>query len=237
VFTSEEYGDRFASHLGAEHVSVDPDRVTHPVSGTLVRADRAAQWHQLEACVRAGLVRRVCVLGAESTGTSTLAEALADHYETVCVPEYGREFCEDRMRRGMTLDWRSDHFVEIASRQQAIEDQAARECDPVLICDTDALATSIWHERYLDERSPVVEALAAGRTYALYVLTSDDIPFVQDGTRDGEHVRGWMTQRFRDVLAARSEPWIEVTGRHEDRLRAAIRAIDEICCPASIEAV
>ena len=231
VFTSEEYGERFANYLGATHVSVDPDRTAHPVSGTLVRADASAHWHQLEACVRAALVRRVCVLGAESTGTSTLARALAEHYGTICVPEYGREFCEERLRSRVPIDWRTEHFVEIAREQQVLEDRAARDCGAVLICDTDALATSVWHERYLDEPSPVVEALAAARTYALYVLTSDDIPFVQDGTRDGEHVRGRMTQRFREVLATRSEPWIEVTGSHEDRLRAAVAAIDEICCP------
>lgn len=236
VFTSEEYGERFASYLGAKHVSVDPTRATHPVSGTLVRADASAHWHELEACVRAALVRRVCVLGAESTGTSTLAQALAEHYESICVPEYGRKFCEERLNSGLPLDWRTEDFVEIALEQQALEDRTARECGAVLICDTDALATAVWHERYLGEPSPEVESLAAARTYALYILTSDDIPFVQDGTRDGEHVRRWMTERFREVLEARSEPWIEVTGSHENRLRAAVRAIDEICCPSRDEA-
>lgn len=236
VFTSEEYGERFASYLGAKHVNVDPNRATHPISGTLVRADASAHWHELEACVRAALVRRVCVLGAESTGTSTLAQALAEHYGTVRVPEYGRQFCEERLSSGVPLDWRAEHFVEIAREQQALEDRAARDCGAVLICDTDALATSVWHERYLGTTSPEVAELAAARSYSLYILTSDDIPFVQDGTRDGEHVRGWMTERFRDVLAARSDPWIEVAGSHECRLRAAVRAIDEICCPSSVEA-
>jgi HTH-type transcriptional repressor of NAD biosynthesis genes len=98
----------------------------------------------------------------------------------------------------------------------------------LLICDTDALATSIWHERYLGTRSPDVEALAAGRTYALYVLTADDIPFVQDGTRDGEHLRGWMTDRFRQALAQRTEPWIEVRGDRAQRLAVATARIDQV---------
>ncbi len=96
----------------------------------------------------------------------------------------------------------------------------------MLICDTDALATSVWHERYMGTRSPEVEQLAASRSYALYLLTSDDIPFVQDGTRDGEHVRGWMTERLRAVLADRTEPHVEVRGPHEQRLAQAIEAID-----------
>ena len=60
-----------------------------------------------------------------------------------------------------------------------------------------------------------VERIAASRSYALSVLTSDDIPFVQDGLRDGEHLRGWMTQRFRERL---QEPWIEVYGSVEERV-------------------
>jgi len=92
------------------------------------------------------------------------------------------------MATGAPHDWRTDDFVGIATQQQADEDAAARHSGPLLVCDTDALATSIWHERYLGYRSPEVEALAAARHYALYVLTMDDISFVQDGTRDGEPV-------------------------------------------------
>lgn len=224
VFTSERYGPWYANFLGARHVCVDEARVNFPVSGTAVRADPTAHWHLLEPCVRAWYVRRICIAGAESTGTTTLARALARHYNTTWVPEYGRQFCDERVV-GNAFEWKTEHFVEIAKRQQADEDQAARGCGPALICDTDALATAIWHERYLGLRSPEVEALAASRRYPLYVLTSDDIPFVQDGTRDGEHHRSWMTRRFREELSHRQGPWLEVKGSHEDRMRAAIEAI------------
>lgn len=227
VFTSEDYGPRYAAFLGARHVGVDPRRSRFPVSGTAVRADPAAWWHLLEPCVRAWYVQRVALVGAESTGTTTLARALAAHYRTAWVPEYGRQFCEERqVTAGPAWEWETGHFVDIASRQQADEDAAARSSGPLLICDTDALATSIWHERYLGSRSKVVDSMASARTYALYILTSDDIPFVQDGTRDGEHLRSWMTQRFREKLARRREPWIEVTGTHEQRLAYAIEAIE-----------
>ena len=89
---------------------------------------------------------------------------------------------------------------------------------PWFVCDTDALATGIWHERYVGTRLPSVEQLAASRPPALYVLTSDDIPFVQDGLRDGEQLRGWMTQRFCEVFTAHSAPRIVVRGSPEDRL-------------------
>jgi len=71
-----------------------------------------------------------------------------------------------------------------------------------------------------------VAALAAARSYSLYLLTADDIPFVQDGTRDGEHLRGWMTERFRAALAARPEPWFELRGDRASRLDTAVTHID-----------
>jgi len=169
------------------------------------------------------------VLGAESTGTTTLARELADRYRCPLVPEYGRTFCEQkRLAHASTISWRSEDFVHIARQQQADEDAAARQAWPLLICDTDALATSIWHERYLGTASPEVAALAASRSYTLYLLTGDDIPFVQDGTRDGEHLRGWMTNRFRHALAVRSEPWIEVRGSRTARFATATARIDQL---------
>ncbi len=228
VFTSEGYGPVYARYLGARHVAVDPDRRRYPVSGTMVRADPYRYAEFLAPCVRAWFVRRVCVLGAESTGTTTLARDLAEHYGCHWVPEYGRAYCEEQAASGTATGWRTEEFEHIARRQLADEDAAARLGGRLLICDTDALATSVWHERYLNAPSPAVRVLAAGRRYALYVLTSDDIPFVQDGTRDGEHIRGWMTGRFREVLAQRTEPWIEVRGGRAERLAAATSRIDEL---------
>jgi HTH-type transcriptional repressor of NAD biosynthesis genes len=215
--------------MGAGHVSVDPDRRRFPISGTAVRAAAWRYGDYLAPCVRAWYVRRICVLGAESTGTTTLARELADRYRCPLVPEYGRTFCEQkRLAHASTIGWRSEDFVHIARQQQADEDAAARQAWPLLICDTDALATSIWHERYLCTVSPEVAALAASRSYTLYILTGGDIPFVQDGTRDGEHLRGWMTNRFRHALAVRSEPWIEVRGSRTARFATATARIDQL---------
>ena len=99
---------------------------------------------------------------------------------------------------------------------------------PLLICDTDVLATAVWHERYLGTRSSSGEALAKERVPDLYILTGDEIPFVQDGLRDGEHVRDWMTGRFRELLAAQPAPWIEVSGARNERLHAAAVAVETL---------
>ena len=231
VFTSEDYGEAYARFLGCRHVMVDRNRTHVEVSARAIRAAPLRHWEYLERCVRAFFAKRVSVVGAESTGTTTLARDLALHYDTVWVPEYGREYCEKLQAAGVdlwTYQWRSAEFTEIARKQQEMEDDMAREANRVLICDTDVLATEIWHERYLRTGSPDVGAIAAAHRHHLYLLTDCDLPFVQDGLRDGETIRQWMTRRFEDVLTERGLPWVKISGTGEQRLSAAVAEVDKL---------
>lgn len=124
--------------------------------------------------------------------------------------------------------WRSPEFTEIARKQQELEDALARQANRILICDTDVLATGIWHERYLGSVSPEVDMIAASHRHSLYLLTDCDLPFVQDGLRDGETIRQWMTRRFEEVLAERGLPWLKISGQGEKRLSAAVREVDKL---------
>ena len=227
VFTSDEYGSELADRLGASWVQVDPGRVLHPVSGTAVRADPAALWWALAPAVRAWLTPRVVVLGAESTGSTTLAEALADRLGTAWVPEYGRLHSEVR-EGGLDAPWRSDEFDLIVDRQIGWEDAARRLVPrPLLVCDTDVLATAVWHERYVGPAPAALWARAAAHPPVLYVLTGDEIPFVDDGLRDGEHLRHDMHRRFREVLDGQPVPWTEVRGSVAERVEAVLPAVEE----------
>lgn len=226
VFTSEAYGEAYAHFLGCRHVAVDPARVAVPCSATAVRADPLAMWSFLSPPLRGYLAKRFCVVGAESTGTTTLARDLAAHFDTIWVPEYGREYSEARLARGDDSLWATSEFVAIAIEQCRQEDAAAREANGLLICDTDAFATSIWHRRYLGTRSPEVEAIADRYRYDLYLLTGDEIPFVQDGTRDGEHIRRWMHDTFVEELARTGRDYVLLRGSREERLTRAVREIE-----------
>lgn len=247
VLTSEPYGPELARRLGAQHVSVDPGRSLAPVSGTSVRADPVANWELIAPPVRGWFARRVVVVGAESTGKTTFAIDLAAALRarggpwglTRCVPEFGREHTVRLLARARAeaqlagrhpprleeLVWPSEDFVAIAAEQNRLEDEAARWGGPVLVCDTDAFATSIWHERYLGTRSPAVEALA--RAHPLYLLTHPtDVPFDQDGLRDGQHLRDWMTRSFEERLRASGRRWSWLRGGREARVAGALGAID-----------
>jgi NadR type nicotinamide-nucleotide adenylyltransferase len=251
VFTSEDYGPELARRLGAEHVAVDPNRLTYPVSGTAVRADPVAHWSHLASVTKAGLTARVVVLGAESTGTTTLAEELTDHFrsrrgsftDTRLVPEYGRVHTEQKLaaeqalakaggRIPPTLDnlvWTVGDFVDVAGRQAVAEDEAAAHGAPILLCDNDPWAATVWAERYLDRAYDEVSAAVGDRRPNLYLLTDHvGVPFTQDGWRDGEHRREWMTARFVRGLRERGVPWVLLTGNREHRLRRAVRACDAL---------
>lgn len=225
VFTSEDYGSRYACAMGCVHVCVDRARAAVPCSGTAVRADPFACWDFIAPPVRGFFTKRVCVLGAESTGTTTLSMALAAHYRTAWVPEYGREYSEIKQARGES-EWQSSEFLHIAAEQNRQENAAARQADRVLICDTDSFATHLWHRRYIGRFHTGIAALAAQRRCDLYLLTGDEIPFVQDGLRDGEHIRHTMHGWFEEALRGQPIPWLLLRGPHEARFSAAVQAIN-----------
>jgi len=235
VFTSEAYGQELARRLNAQHVLVDIDRRGFPVSGTAVREDPAAHWRLLPPATRAALTKRVVVLGSESTGTTTLSRQLADHYRTSWVGEYGREVSYDKQTAGTLDAWTQEDFLRIYLGQSRREEDAAREAGPVMIADTDPFATLIWEERYRGEASAEGRHLVALRPPpALYILTDHvGVAFEQDGIRDGEHLRAWMTARFEQELNAQPAPWIKVSGSRRQRLQQAVKAIDALLADGS----
>ena len=228
LFTSEDYGAPFAQALGCEHILIDRARKSVPISGTQIRSASFENWHFLEAPVRAWYALRICLVGAESTGKTTLAQALAAHYETAWIPEYAREYSERKIAAGSTA-WSSSEFIGIAQTQCDRENTGARAANRILICDTDAFATTIWYERYFGKRSPELEAIAAKQKHPdLYLLTDIDIPFQHDNIRDGEGIRTWMHQTFKDELTRQKRPFKLLSGAPEERLAQAIAEIDKL---------
>lgn len=245
VFTSEPYGAELARRFRAADVRLD--RSVLAISGTEVRADLPAAWWKLPAATRAGLTTRVVLVGAESTGKTTLAEALAVGLRQQAgawgavraVPEYGREWWMGRVAalraRVPDAPWAGVTFApadfeHIAATQTAREEQAARAGGPALICDTDAFATALWAERYLGRSVPEVPAETAqlpGRR--LYLLMGvDGAPFVQDGWRDGEQIRAAMDSRFRDRLEAAGADWVSIDGDWATRAASAWAVVERL---------
>jgi NadR type nicotinamide-nucleotide adenylyltransferase len=172
------------------------------------------------------------LIGAESTGKTTLARQLAERFGTNWVEEFGREYWERKVAgldmTGPLPGWTSEEFVAIAAEQQRRENLAARVANRVLFCDTNAFATGTWHERYMGHRDARVDAIGLADKVDLYLLAEPDFPFVQDGFRDGESIRDWMHGRFVEVLAEQPAPVARITGAGEARLDRAVRAVEAL---------
>jgi NadR type nicotinamide-nucleotide adenylyltransferase len=166
-------------------------------------------------------VRRIAVLGAESSGKSTLCEALARRYDTLWVPEYLREFVEVNGR----VPFEADQYG-IARTQLAREDAAAAQANRFLFCDTTPLMTALYSRVYWGRVDAQLDALARRHDYALTLVTAPDTPWVPDGLmRESEEVRERVFGMVEGELDARGIRFVLVEGDLPHRLRQVEAAL------------
>ena len=224
VFTSERYGESFARRLGAAHRLVDLDRDRVPISGTRMREDIHAQRQWLDPVVYAHFVERVVLLGAESTGKSTLAARLAQEYDTRHVDEYGREVFSQ-------LDGRLDphHFVEIARGHRDREARALRSpgVHRYLFCDTNAMTTAAFSFMMTGQAQPQLLRFAddCASRYPHVFVCATDLPFEQDGWRASEAVRAAHQGLLCYELHVRGIPYTTLRGDLEERVQQVKAAL------------
>lgn len=170
---------------------------------------------------------KVVLFGPESTGKSTVARLLAEHYSTVFVPEYSRIYAEKQLLQNKLLT--KDDVLPIAGGQMRRENELAPKADTVLICDTDLLETKVYSEAYYDGIcDPGLEKYAIENTYDLYFLTYIDMPWEADDLRDKPHERETMFEAFENALKTYNKPYILLKGTIKERLRLAIGQIDKL---------
>lgn len=169
------------------------------------------------------LPARVAILGAESTGKSTLAPRLAARYGTLWVPEYLREFVETHQRVPFEHDQ-----VEIARTQRAREDAMASspEARRWLFCDTTPLMTAVYSRIYWGRVPPDLLALEAAHDYAYTLVAGLDLPWVPDGLqRESEEVRAKVHACLLEVLRERGIPFTLLEGDLPQRMRQVESAL------------
>ncbi|WP_400191181.1 AAA family ATPase [Hymenobacter sp. B81] len=225
VFSSEAYGPGFAQHLGAAHVSIDAARLAFPVSGSRIRAgvyEQMAWLHPLVAAHfrSARYVQRVVLLGAESSGKSTLTAALGREFGTSWVAEYGRTRYEEK---GGALAF--DDMLHIARRHRELEDEALARARHFLFVDTNALTTVLYAYAYFGRCAPELRALALDcrERYAHTFVCAPDFAFEQDGTRAPAAVQPWHHGAVLVQLDLLGIPYTLLTGPLAERL-AQVRA-------------
>jgi len=171
---------------------------------------------------------RIVLTGSESTGKSTLAAELAQHYGVEFVPEFVRTFAEEK---GAPIEF-TDHGL-IAHGQLALEDEYLARFRPALpallmIQDTDLLSTVVYCRHYFGRCPEWIEEAARLRRPHLYLLCYPDIPWIADGVRDRGHRRDEMHELFQSAVAASGTRSVDLRGDRKTRLADAVTAIDAL---------
>lgn len=164
------------------------------------------------------------MLGPESTGKSTLCEQLAEHYKTIWVPEYAREYLE---KNGS--DYSYEDLLEIAKGQLAAERAAETGAkNNLLIIDTDMHVMKVWCDFVFGKTHSFIEEALAKNEHDLYLLCAPDLPWVKDELREYPDLetRQKLFGIYKAMMEKQIKPWVEINGDYEERLQKAIKAID-----------
>ena len=223
VFTSEHYGAGYAAEMSryfaaytdfpaVRHVLVDLHRAQIPISGTRLRGAIHEFKEYLSPVVYASFVERICFLGGESSGKSTLTAHLAEEFATESVAEYGRTLSEEKNNVLVYED-----LLRIAKTHIADEERAAAAAHRYLFIDTSPLTTLLYSLHLFGKADPELRWLSE-RRYDRTFLCAPDFPFVQDGTREGDGFRERQHAWYLEKLAARQIPFTLLAGDLQTRI-------------------
>lgn len=153
--------------------------------------------------------KKFVFVGPESSGKSTICLRLVEHFKCDYIPEVCRLMAESKIPNNTSdkidFNFTLDDFISMAHTQNIFENTLYTHNSPFLICDNDSFALTIWCERYLDQYYSEIYEIYKNASYLnnddkIYILLKHNVPFVQDGYRDGEHIRHWMFERFKTEL-------------------------------------
>jgi len=169
------------------------------------------------------MIKRIAITGPESTGKSQLAKKLAEHYNTVWVPEFAREYLNIINRPYVQAD-----ILEIAKGQVESEDRLANFAKKILFCDTEAIVTKIWSEfLYKNCHEWILGEIKKNR-YDLYLLCNIDLPWVADPLREHPVKRQYFFDLYYKELKSRDFNFYVISGEGDERFQNAIDIIENI---------
>ncbi len=181
------------------------------------------------------MLKKIVVIGPESTGKSTLCEKLAAHYNTEWCPEYAREYL---LKYG--TDYSYDNLLEIAKGQVALEEksiatieknaQLAANSSQLLFIDTDMYVMQVWCQFVFGKVHSWILNQVIHRKYDLYLLCNVDLPWVKDELREYPDLerRQKLYNIYKGIMINQAVPWIDISGNYDERLQKAIDAVDAL---------
>lgn len=179
-------------------------------------------------------IKKIVVVGPESTGKSTLCEKLATHYNTIWVREYAREYL---LKNG--TDYSFDNLLDVAKGQLANEEKGIAEiteklqhtsANLPLFIDTEMYVMKTWCEFVFGKCHQWILNQVVERKYDLYLLANVDAPWVRDELREYPDLetRARLYHHYKDIVINQNVPWVDISGNYDERLAKAINSVDKV---------
>jgi len=170
---------------------------------------------------------KIALFGPESTGKTTLAKQLAEYYKTEWVPEYAREYLQEKWDVNQQI-CDIDDMLPIAFGQTKLENESALIANNYLFCDTNLLVTKVFSEVYYDYCDPLLDQAAREHEYDLFFLTDIDVPWEKDDLRDRPEERESVFAIFKQSLIDNKKPFVILSGDKKLRLKKAVAIINDL---------
>lgn len=170
---------------------------------------------------------KIAIFGPESTGKTTLATQLAEYYKTVWVPEFARDYLQEKLDSGRGICDAND-MLPIAYGQTKLENEKVLIAKKYLFCDTNLLVTKVFSDLYYGSCDPLLDKAARAHQYDLFFLTDIDVPWEKDELRDSPEGRETIFGVFKQSLIDNNKPFITISGDKETRLKKAVAIIEDL---------
>ncbi|WP_310378556.1 DUF4301 family protein [Flavobacterium sp.] len=169
---------------------------------------------------------KIALFGPESTGKTTLSKELAQHFDTVWIPEFARDYLQEKLDKTGEICVLED-LLPIAIGQTKLENESLALANNYLFCDTNLLVTKVFSEIYYNHCDPILDKAARKHKYDLFFLTNIDVPWEDDGLRDSPENRQVIFDTFKTALETNNKPYILLSGDKKSRLKQAISIIND----------
>lgn len=170
---------------------------------------------------------KIALFGPESTGKTTLAKQLAEYYETEWVPEFARDYLQEKWEENQHICV-ADDMLPIAYGQVALENEKLASAKKYLFSDTNLMVTKVFSEMYYGFCDPLLNEAALEHEYDLFFLTDIDVPWEKDDIRDTADGRETVFSVFKQSLIDAKKPFITLSGDKESRLAKAVVIVDNL---------
>lgn len=235
VFSGDDYQgkDRWEKLYPGSEIYYIP-RSNINISSTEIRENPYKYFDYLPNCVKPYYTKKVCIIGTESTGKTTLTRNLAKYFNTTHVEEAGRYICDDA---GGIDNMQPYHYFEILFKHKELEKEALKNANKVLLIDTDSLITLYYYQlgfENTNELNKAFEDVANGisvlNNYDLYIFLEPDVEWVQDGTRTygDPEVRKENNKKLKKIFDENGIKYVCVNGDYDNRYQKSKQLIEQL---------